>query len=71
MKKKKEKSKHQFLVGYEGDGQVMYGNTSKNAKNEKSLYAEPMTLYQAKVYRKSIMDRGAIIYKLVPVGSDE
>ncbi len=65
----KTKTPHKYLVAYKGEGHLVYGETSKHSTGS-HLFAEPMTLHQAKRYvkREFLEDEGPIvIYKLVPV----
>lgn len=65
------KSKHEFLVGFEGDYQVVYSNNVKQSitRPKGSLnYVDKMTLSQAKRKIRDLYPAmgGAVIFKLVP-----
>ena len=49
------KRKHRFVVGYKGDGNVVYGKYNS---------ATPFTLFQAKCKVKKLPS-GSVIFKLV------
>jgi len=65
--------KYKYLVGYRGDGNIMYGkyHTGVNQDGRKKPcnedYAEPMTLHQAKKAVKKLPCDGAAIFELVEV----
>ena len=53
--------KHKYLVGYRGDGQVLYG---KNAEKGTFRYAEPLTLNQAEWFRRKMPCKKAVIFRV-------
>lgn len=62
--------KHNYVVGYEGDGQCVYGKPEEDGS---SNYITPLTLIQAKMLAKKIVDKRckiidkSVVYKLVRV----
>lgn len=60
-----KRSKHEYLVGYEGDNQCRYG---KDSTRSDSNWVDPMTLWQAKRYVKRLdQNDKPRIFRLVPV----
>lgn len=61
--------KHNYLIGYEGEGQCIYG---KNVNNL-SRFCELMTLFQAKQMAKKTYSHNnrckskTVVYKLIKV----
>lgn len=61
--------KHNYVVGYEGDGQCVYGVDDGNCQQ----WINPVTLYQAKKMSKKIITPQirkpvkSVVYKLVKV----
>lgn len=58
--------KHNYLVGYEGEGEVIYG---KDGSTGNSTYADPLTLCQARLRVKKLSKNNKherTIYRLVP-----
>jgi len=54
--------KHNYLIGYAGEGQVVYGTD----KEGEACHLDLMTLFQAKREKKKFPDKKRIrIYKLV------
>jgi len=58
------RAKHKYLIGYPGEGQVVYG---KNAERGTSQYAIPMTLNQAEWMRRKMPSKKAIIFRIAPL----
>jgi len=58
----KTKTPHEYVVGYEGEHQVVYGKD-----NDGGEWVDKMTLYQAKTRVKQLDPFPRVIYKLVPV----
>lgn len=58
--------KHNYVVGYKGDGNIVYG---KDCSSGKSKWAEPLTLFQAKNMAKRLVagKTKSLVYKLVEV----
>ena len=52
-----------YVVGYDGDSQTIYGKHEDDERQ--AIY--PMARPQAEVYLSEMPQRGAVIYKLVPV----
>jgi len=73
MKKKNRKKKtveiHDFVVGYHGDTQVIYGSKSfiYGKYRDVSDYCHKMTLNQAKKNLKQLYDGDARIYQLIDI----
>lgn len=66
MKKaKKKRNPKEYLVGYAGDDQCVYGN----AKGVIYEFLDKMTMYQAKRHLRKLLsvESDRVIYKLVPV----
>ena len=64
---KEKKRKHRFLVGFVGDGQVVYDMRDNTTKGKR--WVEPLTLLQAKrALKKLNKARGDkyAIYEVVP-----
>ena len=65
--------KHNYLVGYKGESQCVYGYVKKVYGDREREWVTPMTLTEAKKIRKYITTptRGrtikSVIYKLVEV----
>ncbi len=55
--------KHNYLVGYRGEGQCVYGRAETDSDWNDSV--DLLTLFQAKQRRKKLLGRGGKIYKLV------
>lgn len=66
MSKTKRKKKL-YVVGYDGDGQCLYGKDIIGNLDKTPDYIDPMTEFQAKNYLKKMPNNEAVIYKLVPV----
>lgn len=68
--KKKDKTKHKYLVGFIGDKQVVYGKDqySDTYKSDIAAYTKPMTLLQAKRQLKSLSGEKTI-YELRPISN--
>lgn len=60
-----KKSKHEYVVGFRGDHQAVYGKDYEG----KSMFADKLTLFQAKRKAKDLFPSRVprVIYKLVPV----
>lgn len=63
--------KDRYVVGYGGEGNVIYGKYHTEVGNRKCKanedYAQPMTEFQAKRALKKMPNKGAKIFKLVEV----
>ena len=60
----KKERKHNYVVGYKGEGQCVYGR-----QESKGAYTEniaPMTPFQARRMLKKMRCANACIFKLVP-----
>ena len=61
--------KHNYVIGYEGEGQTIYGKDENNL----SQFCDPMTLFQAKQSTKKFFTFNnnrvieTVVYKLVKV----
>jgi hypothetical protein len=70
MKKKKDKTKHKYLVGFIGDNQVVYGKDKycNQCESDIASYTKPLTLLQAKRQLKQLGGEKTI-YELKPVSN--
>ena len=62
-----KRKKKVYVVGYDGDRQRIYGKDVVINLDRTTSYLDPMTEFQAKNYLKTMPDKGAVIYKLVPI----
>jgi len=61
--------KHNYVVGFVGDNQAIYGKDqhSNKFKNDIAAYVSPMTILQAIQQLKTLTGKKKVIYKLVEV----
>lgn len=67
--------KHNYVVGFKGEGEVAYGKNMKMGDHSIRQWADPLTILQDKRMKKSIVDSNnyvrhrhkVCIYKLVEV----
>ncbi len=61
--------KHNYVCGYPGENQVIYGNDNGHTLTGKN-WTHPMTLFQAKQYVKKInkrINQGMVVFKIVEI----
>lgn len=63
----KKERKHNYLVGYLGEGACIYGKVDGRRIREDFTIANPMTLYQANSMLKDFHNFPIAIFKLVPL----
>ena len=66
--------KHNYVVGYEGENQCVYGEERRKLHKQNEGIATPMTLKQAQKLSRKIISPGdnnkiikSVVYKLVKV----
>lgn len=62
-----KKRKHNYVVGYPGEGSCIYGKVDGRRIREDFTIANPMTLHQAASMLNDLHDYPKVIFKLVPV----
>ena len=67
MKASKKRAKHEFVVGYSGDWQCLYGRESLRQGSYCTFSVDRLTAHQARRLQKQMPCKGARIYRLVDV----
>ena len=65
MSKKKKERKHNYVIGYPGAGQCVYGKHDDDGHYHS--WVDLLTPHQAKAVQKKMPNRSARIYRLVDV----
>jgi hypothetical protein len=65
---KKKRAKREFVVGYKGDRQCVYGPDRDRPINSDVAWCDRMTLFTARrrLAKMSSLDSDRVIYRLVP-----
>lgn len=68
MRKRKDKTKHKYLIGFIGDKQCVYGKDvfCKTYDASVASFTQPMTLFQAERQLKQLNGQKTI-YELKPI----